>query len=301
VPVLAMPISNTLLSGININVDSVLNWSIMAVSSVSEVLALLEAIKMFLLTSHPGTGVTTDELQALLQGGEWPLAVPERLLCRSEADKIERAKRILDYFVDFDLTGKKFLDFGCGEGHVVAEAKKNAEFAIGYDHKSHVIWRDRSVTDDFTRIVTEGPYDVILLYDVIDHAEHPEELIKQVRSLCHLQTKVYCRCHPWCSRHGGHHYDSINKAFLHLVLTPDELQQLGIQSSVQQLIHPMVSYGKWFKNSFSFRPPLISREPVEDFFKRPILKERIARHWKKADWSDSQLSQSYVDFVLTPL
>lgn len=263
-----------------------------------------------------------EELRGLLQSSDWPPAINPGLICdiSSEQDKQDRAEGILDIIIDMHLEGLKMLDFGCGEGHVVSRStNQNPELAVGYDILESTRWSDLSnektlFTSNWTDVVKNGPYSVILMYDVIDHIvnEDPIELLKRLRPLLKPNGKVYVRCHPWCSRHATHLYHDLNKAYAHLVFSEQELQNLGHfgGQKVKRVIHPILSYNDMFVQS-GFRlsaQPQIMREPIEPFFvNTPVVTNRI-----KANWKDSheqhlrdgsgfpfiQMEQQFLDYIL---
>src|SRR5207249_2471927 len=162
------------------------------------------------------------------------------LICdiTSDQDKEDRAEGILDLIIDVHLENLKFLDFGCGEGHVVNRCRtQKPRMAVGFDIKKIERWEKWNktsnvyFTDDWDEAKRLGPYNIILMYDVIDHMLMSEqELIdrlKEVKESLAVNGRVYLRAHPWCSRHGTHLYYKLNKAFAHLVFTDEELKSLG--------------------------------------------------------------------------
>ena len=120
--------------------------------------------------------------------------------------------------INEDLNDKSFLDFGCGEGHVVFQAaKNNVKKSVGYDPHSSLPASEGECCffNDFEKAREEGPFDIVLMYDVLDHLKGFEEgmdctaisnrmseVLSQVKLLTHENSKIYLRCHPWCSRHG---------------------------------------------------------------------------------------------------
>jgi SAM-dependent methyltransferase len=187
------------------------------------------------------TAATFEALKDLLGSGQWPQAAPDFLICEeSDKDKYERAEGILAYMGQ-DIKGKKFLDFGCGEGHVAQKAVElGAESAIGYDTKQlgGLTWDSQTgnclLTTDIEKAKAGGPYDLILLYDVLDHSEDPVNILATARDMLAPQGRIYVRCHPISSRHATHLYKKINKAYIHLVFTDDELKQLGYENDIKQ-------------------------------------------------------------------
>lgn len=158
------------------------------------------------------------DIEQLICSDDWPLAVDPEFIVNSEADKNARASSILGVFVQESLQNKKFLDFGCGEGHVVTHARFQTEQAYGYDIKANGV---QGCTQDFDEIKSRGPYDVILAFDVFDHMRSKEEIISAVvalRDISHTGTNLLLRLHPWTSRHATHAYYSFNKAYAHIFM-----------------------------------------------------------------------------------
>ena len=112
----------------------------------------------------------------------------------------ERADYILNDVVKFDLKGKKFLDFGCGAGHVADLASKVAASAYGFDISRHKneIWNSNSIniTSNWSNILSNGPYDLILAYDVFDHSKSPMNDLIRLFSVLKPGGKAFFRLHP---------------------------------------------------------------------------------------------------------
>lgn len=242
----------------------------------------------------------------LLLSPEWPEAVPSFMICGdSEKDKAERAEGILN-FISEDLDNKKFCDFGCGEGHVVREVSKSSLFSVGYDISSTgcLSWEKTEdnflLTTNFDKIRENGPFDIILLYDVLDHVEFPDLVLQNVFTLCSEKTKVFVRCHPWMSRHGGHLYSYINKAWVHLVFTEQELNQMGYcLPFLQKIYYPLGSYNSWFENNkFKIIKQDTIKCGIEQFFHGKSIKNRLPLEKFNGNFPESQMSQCYDDFIL---
>ena len=117
-----------------------------------------------------------QKLTELLKSDAWPHAVDPALICdvTSEQDKEDRAEGILDIIIDINLENLKFLDFGCGEGHVVNHSRsQKPKLSVGYDIKKFDKWNNWEkspnslFTTDWNKAKTLGPYNIILMYDVI--------------------------------------------------------------------------------------------------------------------------------------
>ena len=71
-------------------------------------------------------------IKEMVYSDEWPRSVDPKAICVSEQMAFERAQSILDLVVAESLNGKSFLDYGCGEGHVVMHAlKQDPKISLG--------------------------------------------------------------------------------------------------------------------------------------------------------------------------
>jgi len=255
-------------------------------------------------------------LKGLLESDDWPMAVaPVQMVDdRSEAEKTERAEGICEILLP-PLVGLKFLDFGCGEGHVAKFASDVASMSVGYDPKrpdsSPFEWESEVsgslVTADFTKVQAMAPYDVVLIYDVLDHCEgDPAEALIRAKSVLAEDGRIHLRCHPWTGRHGGHAYRKMNKAFAHLVFTEAELRVMGVElPNSKRFLYPIVAYDQAIDAAGlkSLSPAEVDIQEVEGFFREtPAVRDRILGLWGLSAWSDNppefQMSQCFVDYVL---
>jgi 2-polyprenyl-3-methyl-5-hydroxy-6-metoxy-1,4-benzoquinol methylase len=257
-----------------------------------------------------------EELKKLLESEEWPEAVLDFQIVdeSSEEEKMDRAEGIVDILIDENLENKKFLDFGCGEGHMAKYASKEAAISIGFDinksKKSKFNWEKLEekmlLTTDFKKVEQQAPYDIILIYDVLDHTDNPIEVLSKAKSLLSENGKIYLRTHPWCGRHGGHLYRQKNKAFVHVVFSDDELKKLGLvyEEKTNKVTHPIASYKLNFikEAGLNIVSDEIENQEVEDFFeKNPIISKRIKKIIevdKGKAFPKFQLQQCFHDYVL---
>lgn len=267
------------------------------------------------------TGEEFEVLKALLETAAWPPAVEPYLICNttSDQDKKDRAEGILDIIIDVHLEKLKFLDFGCGEGHVVHQSiVQNPALAVGYDLVASEQWKEFGqkpqtlFTNSWEEVAKNGPYNVVILYDVIDHmvTDEPVENLKKIRSVLAPNAKIFVRCHPWCSRHATHLYHKINKAFIHLVFSKDELKSLGYEGQpTREVIHPLSHYNEWFKLSgfHLLKKERTTNSAVESFFTTtPLVASRIKRNWRKSNDPELRdgkkfpwhLELQFVDYIL---
>jgi len=246
-----------------------------------------------------------------LAENDWPQAIDLSCVPQTEADEIKRADNIIDLIVTEFLKDLKFLDYGCGQGYVAhAATKRGVTLSVGYDLKINwAQFQDTSrllLTGDFQEVMKHGPYDVVLLYDVLDHYKgNPLEALHRIKDMLSPRGRVYVRNHPWCSRHGTHLYNQINKAYLHLLLDEVELARIGGYASDHtiKLIRPVDTYREWFhKAGFTIKNEIILTQPVESFFTsfdNAIIKEKAAKHWDGED-PTRYMSLQFVDYLLEP-
>lgn len=243
---------------------------------------------------------------------EWPEAVPAHIIVdrNDEIAKVERARGIVEHLIDEDLTGLRFLDFGCGDGHVAYYATEKNAHSVGYDIRESESWgkfEDRgnfTLTTDWKAALDQGPYDVILCFDVLDHVEgiEPTIMMRQLHEALSDNGKIYMRTHPWISRHATHTYHDFNKAFSHLILTDEELSEYIPDYSPQPNIrvqYPLKTYANYFQQAnlkvLSTRE--VKRE-VEPFFKRDDVASRIIKAAQVGEFPEYQMSLEFIDYVL---
>ena len=251
-----------------------------------------------------------DKILKLLESDEWPAAIDPSLIANenNDDDCFERADYILKDVFKVNLRGKKVLDFGCGAGHVVVACLKRDIEAFGFDieFQKNKLWQDYSynLTKNWAQILSNGPYDVVLMHDVFDHSESPLNDLYRIRTVLKPGGAGYLRFHPICSRHGGHLYKRFNKAFAHMVLNDAELKELGINLPVQRILYPIKAYEAHIARAglkkVSYQSSVV---PVEPFFeKNPITFERLNAFYgahKNNIIPGFQMMQTYVDYLVT--
>ncbi len=256
-----------------------------------------------------------ESLKEALMSDRWPEAVNSSFICDpdSESDKIERGKGIIDLMVEEDLKNMRFLDFGCGDGHCASlSTEQNTMMSVGYDIKEKANWNrfekkpNLLLTKDFNNVINNGPYDVIVLFDVIDHIEKedPVVLLRKVEKVLKPGGKVYARCHPFTSRHATHLYHQLNKAYVHLIFSPDEIRKLvptpKHEESNAGIVFPMKTYSDYFAQAGL---TIVSKrditEKVETFFKIPRIAQKIMQTTRTDQFPEFQLGLQFIDYVLT--
>lgn len=260
-----------------------------------------------------------DELVRLLHSNDWPVAADPEMICdeNNEKDRAERADSILDLILIQPIQERKFLDFGCGDGSVVSHSLiHKPALAVGYDIQEHADWQKPSdviFTTDFQVVHDSGPYNLIAAYDVLDHLEGIDliDALQQMKSVLAPGGEIFIRFHPFTSPHAAHLYRSLNKAYIHLVFTPEELKTLGlVPHQISRIIHPLNSYKQAaMKVGLSVKsemPHVI--QPSSFFANTPVVAKRIKAHWHDStdlnlasgkSFPNFQLSINFVDLVLS--
>lgn len=251
-----------------------------------------------------------ETFKYLLESPEWPKAVEDELICdtNNEEHKNNRACGIVDVMITVPITGKKILDFGAGEGHVAKVcAERSAELSVGFDVENNFIANNQKntlLTSRWRDVQDRGPYDVILACDVLDHLKdiNPVEALKKMKEVLAPNGKIFVRYHSFMSRHYAHLYKKINKAFVHLIFTTEELRKLFPGEDVNfthKVYFPIKTYndnaaaaGLRVENEYK-----ITSE-VEDFFQRPEILDRIYFNTPFKNFPKPQMEMDFVDHIL---
>jgi SAM-dependent methyltransferase len=219
---------------------------------------------------------------------EWPAAVDPNLIVTNSSDteKQYRAVQIIDS-LEISFNNSSVLDFGCGEGHIAYEMAQTADKVVGYDIQRSNVWDDKIkdnlyfITDE-SAVKHHAPYDYIILFDVLDHVKNKNqlEILKNINKWLSKDGHVFVRAHPWTSKHGGHLYEDINKAYVHLLLTPGELPRNVKLEHVEKITKPLATYEGWFKKSgliVDSKSP--QNESVDDYFDDKLINRIINLNW----------------------
>lgn len=241
---------------------------------------------------------------------DWPVAANPDIIVKPDSEEKKRFRALqISGLIPVPTIDKKVLDFGCGEKHTALELAHQAAKVVGYDIIKDDQWcnTDNVVfTTDRAVVDNNGPYDIILLHDVLDHikGDDPAEIMKWIRTLLADNGVVFVRTHPWTSKHGGHLYLQQNKAFLHLVLTPDEMLKNNLKLDHNlRLCRPMAAYESWITNAgFHISDKRIQAEKPNRYFTGPILDRILKVTWDDKIDQDQALrimSNDFIDYTLT--
>lgn len=230
------------------------------------------------------------ELRMILKSSIWPKAVEDDQILSGEDSKtkIEKAIMGLISLIKNEFENKNILDLECEDGLYAKTAVENlyAKKTVGYSKKN--TWEKFSndnviLTTDWEIVKSNAPYDIIYANDAIDHSEDFDKILENTKELKSEKTRIYIRCHPWCSRHGAHLHTQLNKAFAHVVFSEEELQIMGLKTKfTHRLLDPLTSYRKLFqKVGYTILSEEIIKTTVEPFFyKNDRILRRIAEKWQ---------------------
>ena len=123
---------------------------------------------------------------------------------------IEKARAARRYFYRY-LTrvlrsripaGQRILDVGCGSGHLLAALEPSAGVGIDLSSPAVAAARDRygcaalrfiegDVADPAVVAQAGGPFDVILMVNVVTHLEDVQAVFESLVPLCHRRTRLF--------------------------------------------------------------------------------------------------------------
>jgi 2-polyprenyl-3-methyl-5-hydroxy-6-metoxy-1,4-benzoquinol methylase len=89
-------------------------------------------------------------------------------------------------------TAGRVLDLGCGSGLVAAELRNQGRYVVGVDalpEPDTAERVDRLVVADLDaglppEVIAEGPYDIVLAADVLEHLRDPSRLLRELHTVC---------------------------------------------------------------------------------------------------------------------
>jgi len=261
-----------------------------------------------LITKHQDKKVTinadlpNDLYPEVMHTDLWPFAVPPTMMVKDDLAKKIRANSIVSTFITEPVGGKKLLDFGCGDGHCVDAAKRAGADALGYDPNAP---EGPGLTRAIADVGANGPYDIILVYDVLDHIVDDvgrASALHSIKDWLKPGGKVYVRCHPFTSRHGCHNYYKFNKAYAHLLLSEEELAKYDPLPTAP-IVAPLKTYHQWFDQAkFAVASENYTRIPVEPLFRSvsiPLMKRLSSNTFvKDFDSLVAVIGIQFADYVI---
>ena len=266
-----------------------------------------------------------NKAQKILSKGykNWPKAKPEHQLPKNMGkwelmfDALNRASHI-----SVDTTNKKVLLIGCDDPYLPDHYAAEANIVISYNRKTQ--WanftknKDNLIfTDNIQDTYFKAPYDLVIYWDILDH--YFEDYVTQKYELSDMldinqrnfleigkqllrpEGKMFIRCHPWYSRHGGHLDNNI--AYNHLLIEDEEYYHLQEnQDLITHRICDPVGYYKRLINSINpsnIESSIVKNRPESEIINALIT--NIKPSWPVNISDDdllSTLSIEYIDFLL---
>lgn len=247
----------------------------------------------------------------------WPEAVPEYLIVREDDLDAQRLRAIqIEGMIGFNATGLNVLDYGCGNGFLAAQYAKSAKTSYAYDI-AQGSFSDFLLDGSLPNLLNcskqqlgslTGQIDLIILFDVIDHivGNTAVNLLQDLKKYLSSKGRIFLRCHPWTSRTGSHAYLSINKAFIHLAMTSDELLQAGIKVLPNiKANKPLAIYEDMLnKAGYKTENKKVQTNAVEDYFDGELLERMINVTWAGTVDSNKArkiMSTTYVDYLISAI
>jgi 2-polyprenyl-3-methyl-5-hydroxy-6-metoxy-1,4-benzoquinol methylase len=208
---------------------------------------------------------------------EWPAAIPESAIVKTEPQKWARANTVL---TKFEKMRGPVLDFGCGEGHITATLNEQDIKTLGYDINPNDLWDKigefKQFTTEWESVVEQGPYSSILLHDVIDHVEKESvsEILAKISDVLEENGRVYIMAHPFSSRHGGHLYEKNNLAYLHMIISDAErASNYPDAPPNQKITKPQGQYSKLLTEKFTIVNKKVIPQQLEPWVLANLLPE----------------------------
>ena len=106
-------------------------------------------------------------------------------------DAPDASHRVVLSMIDGRPPGR-VLDLGCGSGLVAAELRKKGHYVVGVDAAPEPATAgrvDKLVAADLdaglpAEAASEGPFDIVVAADVLEHLRAPDTLLREVHSVC---------------------------------------------------------------------------------------------------------------------
>jgi hypothetical protein len=196
----------------------------------------------------------------------------------------------------------KMLDYGCGDGDLIAALNRAGRKAVGYDKASPKM---ADCYNNWAQVVDLAPFKLVILYDVLDHTDLPSfiEIFEHVKTVIHSDGKIFIRVHPFSSVNGSHDFSPINLAFAHMCLTPSEAIKFGLKpwDSIKVVL-PL----EFYERVFGLLGFTVVSKKIHHSQTIPFVSSHLMARIKRLHYSDSiseehiekSLSINYMDFLL---
>jgi len=196
----------------------------------------------------------------------------------------------------------KMLDYGCGDGDLIAALNRAGRKAVGYDKASPKM---ADCYNNWAQVVDLAPFKLVILFDVLDHTDLPSfiKIFEHVKTVIHSDGKLFIRVHPFSSVNGSHDFSPINLAFAHMCLTPSEAIKFGLKpwDSIKVVL-PL----EFYERVFGLLGFTVVSKKIHHSQTIPFVSSHLMARIKRLHYSDSMseehieksLSINYMDFLL---
>ena len=141
----------------------------------------------------------------------------ETILYRREV--LEKLAAVLG---ELDNGPRKLLDFGCGYGHALRILNMRDLKCLGFDVSTERLVRaGLSATSDIEELRRNGPFDVILCFDVLEHVPYPKKTLELLASLSSKDTLLAINVPDMCG-----------------VLSPEAIKAAIKRGTLERAINP---------------------------------------------------------------
>ncbi|MDA0193591.1 MAG: class I SAM-dependent methyltransferase [Bacteroidetes bacterium] len=210
---------------------------------------------------------------------------------------------IISKYCPKDSRQLKLIDIGCGNGQFVNDALNNGFDAVGIDLSPDRIEQGKELyglegdtlrcmnVDDFSG---NEKYDIVVMWDVIEHVESPTAILKSLKKIIHEKTLVFAltmsidsityklfRKH-WNYINPSQHLHYFSHATMKKMLEKNSFKLVGIEmddSKKKNIIHLTARILLGQVNEFFFR--IYSRKSILRILFRPFQRGISNERMKK--------------------
>lgn len=243
-------------------------------------------------------------LKKMLKSNLWPNALSEEELKESKEEKVKNVLMNIPNIENMDIAC--FADDADIFIKEIMKAKANKVVCFSLDKNINPFKIEESnqigiVTNNKNELVGNGPFDIIICYDFLEHTgESPENWLSFMKNIRKTNGPIYLRAHPFNSRY--HDHNLANKAYSHLVFTDSEKLKIGCPSG-KKTCKELLTENEYFKLFYSLELSIIERNiidhPIEEsFINSSMLSEKIKATLNKEMLFAEELSFEYIDYLL---
>lgn len=243
-------------------------------------------------------------LKKMLKSNLWPNALSEEELKESKEEKVKNVLMNIPNIENMDIAC--FADDADIFIKEIMKVKANKVVCFSLDKNINPFKIEESnqigiVTNNKNELVGNGPFDIIICYDFLEHTgESPENWLSFMKNIRKTNGPIYLRAHPFNSRY--HDHNLANKAYSHLVFTDSEKLKIGCPSG-KKPCKELLTENEYFKLFYSLELSIIERNiidhPIEEIFTNSsMISEKIKATLNKEMLFAEELSFEYIDYLL---